>query len=418
MKFFKIMAVAVTVLCMLFVFASCKDKEETPAPAETESESETRFDYFAIEDFDEYINLDKSVYENMTVEIEGDYTVSDEMVDDYISRLLFSKKTKKNGDEKVDDEPIKRGDTAYIFYRGEMLDEESGKYKEFDGGSNMTDTSPYALSIGSNSFIDGFEDALIGVVPSETGPKKMLKLDLKFPDDYRETSLAGKDVVFYVYVSWVIQYEIPEYNEKFIKETLKYKTETEGEAVVAEHKEHIRKTLQDEFDASKNQLVEQKIWGTLYDKAEILQYPESELTFYYNSYYEDLEETMAMYNYYYGYGFTKIEEFARWYFGLEEGGDWEAELEKQAKQSIAQALIYHFIAAENGIEVSEEDFNKMVQSYIDYFAASGKNYSKEQVLAAIGEASIKEGVLYSEVMEFIRDKVTVTVKPTEDSTEG
>lgn len=81
------------------------------------------------------------------------------------------------------------GDTVIIDYKG-LKDG-----AEFEGG---TDTE-YALELGSNSFIDGFEEGLIGISKEEE-----IKLELTFPKDYTSEELAGQDVVFEVYVHDVL----------------------------------------------------------------------------------------------------------------------------------------------------------------------------------------------------------------------
>lgn len=413
MKFLKIVAAATLLASMLLTAVACKDKNTTPPPAATPEEP--RFDYFAIENFGEYISLDKSVYENMKIELDTDFTVGEKEIGEYIDLLCFNKRAKTNGDTKVTKEAIKRGDSAFIFYKGVKYDPVAEKYVEFDGGSNMDDTSPYELVIGSGSFIDGFEDALIGVVPSETGPEDTIAIDLTFPEDYHESSLAGVDVTFYVYVSWTVQYTIPEYNEKFIKETLKFEAKTDD--VVAEHKESIKTSLEAEFESAKNQSIEYKIWETLYKEATIINYPASEVKFFYDSYYSDVEQAMTMYSYY-GYTFKDINEFARWYMGLAEDADWKAELDTQAKKAVAQTLIYHAIADACGIVVTDEQFNNMVQQYIDYYKSSGKDYDAAKILELVGETPIKEGVLYQNVVDFIEKNATITVKPAEDTPEA
>ena len=83
---------------------------------------------------------------------------------------------------------VESGDVANIDFKG-LIDGVA-----FDGGTGVG----YDLTIGSNSFIDGFEDGLIGV---EIGSD--VSLDLKFPDDYHSSDLAGKDVVFEVTVNYV-----------------------------------------------------------------------------------------------------------------------------------------------------------------------------------------------------------------------
>lgn len=401
MKFLKIIALAVMLICVVLTFASCKNKEETPPKGE-------RFDYFAVENYGEYVSLDKSVYEGMKIQLEDKYTVGEEQVDEYIEYLLFNKKTVKNNGAKITGEPIKRGDTAYIFYKGVMLDEATGEYKEFKGGSNMDAPSPHELVIGSDSFIDGFEDGLIGVIPSETSPEKMVALNLKFPEDYGAEELAGEEVVFHVYVSWIVQYDVPEYNEKFIKETMKFEPTTSD--VIGEHRAYIKKLLESNFAEAKSQEIESTIWETLYKSAKIEKYPESEVTYFYDSYCEDLKEAMTSYNYYYNYGFTDIESFARWYFGLDANGDWKAVVKEEAEKAVAQTLIYHAIAQQCGIQLTDADVEAGINDYIEMYKSSGKNYSREEVIELLGETTIKEGILYEKIVSYIKERAVVTYK--------
>ena len=137
----------------------------------------------------------------------SDASVVDEKVDpaecvtlgDY-KKLTLEKKVEQVTDDDVQtaimaetavtmDDPdatVQKGDTADIAYVGKV------DGKEFDGGSSDS----YNLVIGSGTFIDGFEDGVIGMKTGETKD-----LNLKFPDSYQSTDLAGKDVVFTVTVN-------------------------------------------------------------------------------------------------------------------------------------------------------------------------------------------------------------------------
>ena len=404
-------------VCVMVAATSCKNKEENPEQSTTEvtTEAATRFDYFAIENCADYISIDPSVYANMSIELEDKYSVSDEKVEEYIEYLRFSKKTIKNAGAKLTEEPIRFGDTAYVFYKGVLLDDEgnvvldeNGKEKEFEGGSNMSSESPYALSIGSGSFIDDFEDQLIGVVPSETSPTKLVSVDVTFPADYTEATLAGKNARFYVYVSWLVQYEVPEYNETFIKETLGYVPTTED--VIAEHKAYLRSVMEKEFETSKQEDIESLIWDKLYASATVVKLPESEVEYFYKSYCADLEEAMQYYNYAYSYGFTDVQVFARWYLGLDEKGDWSAVILGEAKKAVTQTILYHAIAQQCGIQITTEKFEASVAEYMSLYAQSGYSYTRDQIIEKLGETSIKEGVLYELVVEYIKDRATITYK--------
>ena len=102
---------------------------------------------------------------------------------------------------------IKEGDTVNIDYVGKK------DGKKFDGGS----AEGYDLEIGSGSFIDGFEDGLIG---KKIGDK--VKLELTFPEDYGEASLAGQDVVFNVTINSATRMTVPEYDLANVKNTTEY----------------------------------------------------------------------------------------------------------------------------------------------------------------------------------------------------
>ena len=65
----------------------------------------------------------------------------------------------------------------------------------FEGGSNWDDKVPLELGIGSGSFIPGFEDGLIGVIPSNTSKENPFELHVTFPEGYKSADLAGKAVV-------------------------------------------------------------------------------------------------------------------------------------------------------------------------------------------------------------------------------
>ncbi len=107
---------------------------------------------------------------------------------------------KEYADLQVKNGVIEKGDTAIIDFEGFM------DGKAFDGGKSEN----YALEIGSNSFIPGFEDALIGL---KQGDEK--NIDLTFPKDYHADELKGKDVTFKVKIHEVKTKVYPELNEEF-----------------------------------------------------------------------------------------------------------------------------------------------------------------------------------------------------------
>lgn len=123
--------------------------------------------------------------------------ITDKDIDSSIERILSSY---KNWDKKED--KAENGDTTKINFVGSI------DGVEFDGGKG----EDYNLELGSNTFISGFEDQLIG---TKAGDKVVVKT--KFPDTYHVTNLAGKDVDFAVDVLEVLSAGPVELNDDFVK---------------------------------------------------------------------------------------------------------------------------------------------------------------------------------------------------------
>jgi trigger factor len=116
-------------------------------------------------------------------------------IDDVIGRI-----SKGMGEKKETTEPAKDGDETIIDFVGKKND------VAFDGGTG----TDYPLTLGSNSFIPGFEEALVGHKAGET-----LDVPLNFPENYHQKSLAGEKVVFTVTIKKVHHVVLPELNDEF-----------------------------------------------------------------------------------------------------------------------------------------------------------------------------------------------------------
>ena len=149
-------------------------QESTAAETEAATETESETKVYPDEAYLDGINLGDFVelgdYKGVDVTVTK-AEVTDEMVDQYIQSVLDSNKNKEEVDRAVKD-----GDVVDIKYVGKK------DGVEFDGGSSDS----YELTIGSNTFIDGFEDGVIGMKKDETKD-----LNLTFPEDYSNTDLEG-----------------------------------------------------------------------------------------------------------------------------------------------------------------------------------------------------------------------------------
>ena len=141
---------------------------------------------------EKYVTLGS--YEGMSVEVAGDFEVSEEDVISYINDMLTYYPNYTDTDKQV----VEDGDCVDIDYEGKK------DGVAFDGGT----AEGHVLEIGSDSFIDGFEDGLIGAKVGETRD-----LNLTFPENYQSAELAGAKVVFTVTVNKIVDKEIVTYDK-------------------------------------------------------------------------------------------------------------------------------------------------------------------------------------------------------------
>ena len=173
------------------------------------------------------------------VELDSISVEVDSASDDY--KTFFTEKVSSLLVAKIESGKVQKGDSANIDYVGKK------DGVAFDGGT----AKGYDLVIGSNSFIAGFEDGLIGAEIGST-----VDLNLTFPSDYGNTELAGKPVVFTVTVNYV-ERSFSELTEENVK-LCGYKSMTEIEKQARQY------------------AVESVAWNTLYKKAKLQSHPEKE----------------------------------------------------------------------------------------------------------------------------------------------
>jgi trigger factor len=401
MKITKALAlILAAIICLAAITACTKGETNTDGTADTtntqssaDNQETQRFDYFN-EDMTKYISIDESQYKGFAVTLLKELMPGEEGVQAYIDVLRANYSTSTGN--KITDRAVAEGDTVALYYEG-WLDGE-----KFEGGSNMDDESPYPLVIGSGSFIPGFEEALIGIIPAETSRDNLVDLNLTFPESYHSADLAGKAVVFKVYIEYIDEKAPAEYTEKFITETLQYTTTDE------DVKASFEKYIEEEVIPSvrKNEILNQ-LWEKLFELAVVTEYPETEVAYYYEQYiaeYEYYEEYFA----YIGQKFNTFDEFVCAYLGLADGTDWKAVTTDNAKIDVSQNLIFHYIAQKEGLTVTEADYNASVQYYIDYYASQGTTLTAADVETYFGSNMVRSQALFDKVNNLLVENCTVT----------
>ena len=292
-----------------------------------------------------------------------------------------------DGDALVPDRAVQNGDTVKIRYTGYTDD------YAFTGGSNMEYDEPYELEIGSNSFINGFEDALIGVIPSETSKDNLHTITVTFPADYRNTDLAGKEARFDVAIDGIFDgtYTTPELTADFITNVLKF--ETEETDVVAAYRADLLKQMRESKVENLESHKLSRIIDALLDKVSFGDaLPEGEAERFENGWIEDIEYYYEYYNYmssvYYGSAyFEDLDEAGREYVGLGPDGDWRAFLHEYAEKLVKQYLVLNTVARLSAITISEDEAKEWIRGQADQngveVSAVLAHYSIEEVYSLI-----------------------------------
>ena len=196
-------------------------------------------------------------YDGMAVEVAGDFEVSDEDVVDYINGMLSYYPSYEDTDKQT----VEEGDCVNIDYEGKK------DGVAFDGGT----AQGYVLEIGSNTFIDGFEDGLIGVNVGDT-----VDLNLTFPENYQSADLAGADVVFTVTVNKIVEKVETSYDkltDEYVASNLNYdsvdalynetksymESSNEQNRVVAERSAVLEKLIENSKVAIPDGLLDMKV---------------------------------------------------------------------------------------------------------------------------------------------------------------
>lgn len=251
---------------------------------------------------------------------------------------------------KVTNDKIKNGSIAIIDFEG---------FKDnvpFDGGKGEN----YSLTIGSNSFIPGFEEGLIGL---ESGDQKDLKLS--FPNNYHVEDLKGKEVIFKVKINEVKERIIPEINEDFFKDL-----GMEGIDTIEKLKDEIEKNIKVGKERSIEEeyivkILDEVIKNAKFEIPEEITIDETERI------YEEFSQRLSMQG-------MNTEDY------LKIANTTKEELMKQmkpeAEKRISYRLIVSAVAEKENIEVTQEELNSEIKEMIKKY-----NITQEELMKNVGD---------------------------------
>jgi len=275
-----------------------------------------------------------------------------------------------NGSE-VKDGTVENGDTVTINFTGTI------DGKEFDGGS----AEDYELVVGDGEMIDGFEDGIVGMKSGETK-----ELDLTFPDDYYEESVAGKAVVFKVTLQ---KFTRPaELTDEWVAENTEYKT-------VDEYRAAVKTQLEDTAVQTADYELYSDAWNEVQAASEIKDYPKEDVDAAKKSYQELNEKYVKDAG-------MEMADFLKSQGMSEE--DYESECQQYAESKVEQNLIVQGIMDAEGLSIDDEETQKLKDDLIEEYGFA----SIDEMIETYGEQEVNESLALLRVERFIVDNANVT----------
>ena len=296
-----------------------------------------------------------------------DYTVADSEVSDDELNAELDRMRKQYADMEVKDGEAADGDTVNINYEG---------FRDgvaFEGGK----AENYNLTLGSHSFIPGFEEGLVGV---KAGEDK--ELNLTFPEDYYHEDLRGASVVFKVHVNEVKHEVLPELDDDFAKDV---------NAPGVENVEDLKKLVKDRLASSKKSKAEDEAEEKLIDQliaAEKVDLPEVMI----DNEVEDMVSNRE--NYFKQQGLT-LEMYLKY-----TGSDLDAfkkSLRPDAERTVRMRLALEKIAELEKLEPTDEDYEKEYKNIADAY-----QMDIDTVKKLVDKSYITEGLRSQLAMDFVK----------------
>lgn len=272
-----------------------------------------------------------------------------------------------------EDGQVENGDTAVIDFEG-FVDGEA-----FEGGAG----NDYSLEIGSNSFIPGFEEQLVG---AKTGEQK--DVEVTFPEEYHAEELAGKSATFKVTVNEVKAKELPELNDELAKEL---DEEVEGlDALRTKMKENLKAEKE---NASETQMRDQLVQKAAENAT--VEIPQAMIDSEIDRMMQDFEQRLSQ------QGMNKELYFQ---FSGQDEDALREQMKADAETRVRVSLTLEAIAKAENMEVTSEDIDKELEKMAGQF-----NMDAEQIKTALGGTEMLENdIRMQNTVEFLVENAKIS----------
>ncbi len=270
--------------------------------------------------------------------------VTDEEVDTEISRVRENNSRMIT----VDDRATQEGDTVIINFDGYVDGE------QFEGGK----AEDYSLVLGSHTFIDNFEEQLIGKNAGDS-----VEVHVTFPDMYQAEELRGKDAVFYVEINDIKVKELPDIDDEFAQDVSDFDT-------LEEYKEDLKKKLLENKEAALEREKEEEVIGAIIENSQ-MEIPDPMVDAQTRQITQEFAQRLQ------AQGLSMEQYMQLTGLTLQKMID---ELKPQALKRIQSRLVLEAVAAAENIEVSDEDYDKEVERMAEAY-----NMEKDKLTGLISD---------------------------------
>ena len=298
------------------------------------------------------------------------------VTDEDVEAELKKEQEKNSRTITVEDRAAQNGDTATIDFEG-FVDGEA-----FEGGKG----TDYPLTLGSNTFIPGFEEQLVG---ANTGDHVEVKVT--FPEDYHAEDLKGKEAVFKCTVHEIKAKELPELNDEFAQDVSEFNT-------LEEYKEDLKKHLEVQKEDEAKRTKEDEAIQKIIDKS-TMEIPEAMIKTQCENMVNEFAQRLAQsglsmeqYMQFSGLTLDKLEEQVR----------------PEAETRIKSSLVLEQIAKDENIEVSEEEIDAEIEKM-----AKAYGMEADKLKEYMGDAekeSMKRDISVTKAVDLVMENVKERAK--------
>lgn len=263
--------------------------------------------------------------------------------------------------------PVADGDIAVIDYEG------FADGTAFEGGKG----EDYSLTIGSHSFIDTFEEQLIGKNAGEE-----CEVNVTFPEEYHAKELAGKPAVFKVTVKEVKEKQLPELNDEFAGEVSEFET-------LDAYKEDIRKKLTEKKEAEAKNEKEDAVISAVIENAQ-MEIPEAMVETQQRQIVDEFAQRLQMQG-------LSMEQYFQ-FTGLSYQHMME-QVKPQAERKIKSRLVLEAVVAAENIAASEEDYEEEIKRMAEGYRMEADKI--KELMGEQGKKQIMEDLAVRKAAEFV-----------------